>query len=262
MPSRNPTTRFFAVLMLFTGQAATAFAANSTGAAVVGSVAPMLAVSAPTSSVLPAKPTSLSSAKTVRELIEIDDRIALKKEKANLAQEEAKEKTAELGSKKASDDAGAKPATRTPSSSQKGAAASASMIRIDAIMGLDGSRVVTGMIGDKAVSFLENSRIATNGWKLVSLFGQCGVFEKESRNDGSDSRPNRLRVHTGGTPEKAHLNAPLATSQTACFVPPAVTPGYPTSGGAMASSGNSRPGAVPVPLPFYAPSQAPLPVTR
>jgi hypothetical protein len=266
MPSRNHSSHLAAVLLFASAQTAIAFAAMPTEQAAGRSVQPMLAASAPAStpisSALATKPGSLSSAKTVRELIEIDDKIALKKEKAALAQEEAKEKASEPNLKKPVDGVEAKPPTRLLAVSTKNEAAKAASIKVEAIMGLDGSRVVTGMMGNRAVSFTENSRIATNGWHLVSLVGQCAVFQKAEITGQSDEQATKLHTQSGAKRGKPVAAGTGPVLQTACFAAPAAMPAYPANGSAFASSALPRPSSGPVPLPMYSPSSTQLPVAR
>lgn len=198
------------------------------------------------------KPLTLSTAKTLRELIEMDDQIAIKKERKALKDEQAKERENDPLTSKDDPNLALK-RSEEQLSKKRETALLASTIKINAIMGIEGQRIVQANVGGKVVTMFEGSPAIENGWKLASVQGRCASF----------TRAVATTVH-GASAKKA--NAKLTSTkpasertsdQTACFVaPPAPVIGLPSFGNGFPSNGNMpggmppRPVPVPVPLPL------------
>lgn len=128
----------------------------------------------------PAAKVTLSSAKTVRELVEIDDRLAIKKEQNALLAEQAKSSDIDPRIQKSADLSKSLQFERDNAAAEKKSAEiAASNIVVTSIMGVEGSRVVDGTIGGKPFHAFEG-KATELGWTLISVRGLCTEFEKTS----------------------------------------------------------------------------------
>lgn len=192
----------------------------------------------------PAKILTLSSAKTVRELIEMDDQIALSKERKALREEQGKAREGEPIATKEDPAAAAKRASEK-AGLKRDMAAAASAIHVTAIMGVEGQRIVHAEVGGRSGNLIEGSSGQLNGWKLAFINGRCVGFARVIETAlAIQKSPNKKGSSSAN-------QAGNSAEQIACFVTPPlptfVASGMPNGPGIPAGM-PPRPVPVPVPL--------------
>lgn len=194
---------------------------------------------------------TLSSAKTIRELLEIDDQIALSKERKALADETKKTEKEPVANAPVNLTLAvtAREAAENKANAIKQANAVASSIKIDAIMGIQGERVINANIAGTQTWIRETNPTPIAGWLMVAVKGSCATFE---RNEASAPKAKKVRAAKG---KKLHQsNGVQTTEQTVCFKRPEAflpPPAFGSSGGGAGAM------PMPVPLPFPAPFSTP-----
>lgn len=192
---------------------------------------------------------TLSSAKTIRELLEIDDRMALAKERKMLADELKKTEKEPVANAPLNvvSVASARAEAESKAQALKQAKALASTIKIDAIMGVQGERVIQANIAGKQAWIRESNPTAIAGWLMVAVKGSCATFE---RRDAPAQKAKNLKVATGGSSKRSQ--GVQTTEQTVCFKLPEAYLPPPALG-----SGGAGAMPMPIPLPFPAPYNSP-----
>ncbi len=184
-------------------------------------------------------PITLSSAKTIKQLLETDDAIAIAKER-NLLTDELKKNMKDVDDPNAAAEqkaASAKSAAENKIAEQRAAKALSSTINISSIVGLQGQRIVSASVGGKLATLRESESTAFNGWKLMQVQGACAVFERVEVT--STKKPSKVASRSTRTPSEL-------VNQTVCFSRP-----VPVT--QMAAAGSSQgAGVIPVPIPSTA----------
>ncbi|UUZ66548.1 hypothetical protein LP417_33900 (plasmid) [Polaromonas sp. P1-6] len=172
-----------------------------------------------------------------------------KKERAALLLEQAKDGDLDPATKKSADAALSAQASRAAAEAlKKEAAAAASVIKVNAIIGIEGRRVVQGSIGGRTMAMNEGSGDEKHGWKLTSIHGHCADFEKLAGAQDPAQKPagsSKKRATQSGNQSDEKLTA---RTQTSCFSLAAAAPTTMQAGSAVAQ----RTVPVPVPLPGFA----------
>lgn len=184
-----------------------------------------------------------SSARTVKELIEIDDRLALNKERNALLTEQVKTREIDPSAKKPEELTKLLHFERTAiAAEKKSAEMAASDIVVTSIMGVDGSRVVDGTIGLKHFSVTEGKGTDL-GWRVSAIRGQCADFEKLMTTQSAvkeakqkNSKVDLVKSETKTSGERKTACFTQATFQSRSYGPsglripvplPAARPGIP-----------------------------------
>lgn len=198
---------------------------------------------------------TLSSAKTIRELLEIDDRIALAKERKALADELKKTEKEPVANAPVNlaPEVSARAAAESKANALKQASVLASTIKIDAIMGIQGERVINANIAGTQTWIRETNPTPTAGWLLIAVKGSCATFE---RHEASARKSKQVRAVRGK--KTSSPNSVQTTEQTVCFKRPEIFLPQPTFGNGGAGAGGMQ---TPVPLPIPAPFTSPPRVT-
>lgn len=193
------------------------------------------------STATPAKQSTmpLSTAKTIRELLETDDALALSKEKKLLA-EDQKRTEKEVGIRADSPEVTAqalRSANESKLTSQREARLLASTIRIDSVMGIQGERVINANVAGRQVTLRETGSNPVAGWRMVQITGACAAFERVPT---GPSKKQKASTHA------SKLTSAEIISQTVCFKRPEPVMVSPVLSGFGPSS------QVPLPLPMPA----------
>lgn len=236
MPRNDLTAAILTSLAALTALSAVAQTAPTAKA----SIPVVIAVDKPVTNV---SKGPLSSAKTIKELLEADDAIALSKERKAMAIELKRfEKDVPNVTDEVEQAAIAKKADEQ--TRQAGAQAKkilGSTIVLSGVMGARGERVVTASIAGKEVRLAEGGSAVTSGWKLLQINGACATFER--------SKDNQAERAAGSTSPKVLAKTTLAVqTKTACFTQQTnpITPEQAIFTGTG--------GPIPLPIPFGIPS--------
>lgn len=182
----------------------------------------------------------LSSAKTIRELLDADDMMAVAKERKAAADESkltVKEKVVEPGGTTGQDSIfGAKANVAMLAAVKREAQLQANTIVVTRVMGMRGERIISANIGGKPVNLSETGSAPVSGWKLVQIEGACATFEKaEPANDKPRPKSISSKASRGEGTE--------LMIKRACF-----TGTTPTQ--QLANSNGQLSGIVPLPMPY------------
>lgn len=161
----------------------------------------------------PAPKVTANSAKTVRELVAIDDKLALTKAQNELLVELVKAREIDPGIKRTEDNTKALRFERDNiAADKKNSEIAASNIVITSIMGMEGSRFVEGTIGQKPFHFTEG-KVSNTGWTLISIRDQCATFE-QTHPVGSSTKATKSKNSKGDTKKTKVM---VGEKKTACF---------------------------------------------
>ena len=195
------------------------------------------------------RPGTLASAKTVKELIEMDDQLALLKEKAAYNTELRAQTEKNPVAIAAQSQVKAVPVSTTAAAAK--VTKPARKLTVRSIMGVGGERIVSAAIDGKPTKFREGVGSENQGFRLLGITGQCASFE----NVAAQATPSKTSQLSKAAPAKGKTNSQPDAQDAdgkvvvACFaLEPVMTAS--NSPNSLSPVPGMPPMPVPIPLPM------------